>query len=317
MTAAGGETMSASETPRVVVIGGPTGIGKTAAAIELAERFGGQIVSADSMQIYRGMDIGTAKPDAVERNRVQHHLIDIVDPDEAFSAGRYAGLAGRIITDLWTNGRLPFLVGGTGLYIKACLHGLFRERAADPAVLDRLNREAEAVGAPAMHEKLRRHDPDAARRINPGDTFRIVRALELYETTGRRASDHARRHGFAEACFASLKICLYQDREELYRRINERVEAMLAAGLVAEVRGLLEKGYSPAAKSMQSIGYRHVVQYLAGNISREEMIRTLQQDTRRYAKRQLTWFRADPEVHWVDVKEGLEKPENLIKTFLK
>ncbi|MFP4040762.1 MAG: tRNA (adenosine(37)-N6)-dimethylallyltransferase MiaA [Desulfosudaceae bacterium] len=308
--------MNMSLKPKVVVIAGPTATGKTATALELADHFGAHIVGADSMQIYRYLDIGTAKPDRAERARIPHYMIDIVDPDADFSAGQYATMSGEVIDDLRGAGRIPFIVGGTGLYIKACLYGLLRSHAADSTVLDRLSREATAKGAAVMHERLRRADPEAARRINPGDTFRVVRALELLETTGRPASEHARAHGFSESRYQALKICLYQDREKLYRRINHRVEMMLAQGLVEEVRSLLDRGYSPRLKSMQSIGYRHVTQYLEKKLSWEELVRTMQQDTRRYAKRQLTWFRADPDIHWVDIKEGLEKSRNLIKTFL-
>jgi tRNA dimethylallyltransferase len=284
--------------PRVIVICGPTATGKTEAGITLARALGGEIISADSMQVYRRMDIGTAKPTAAEQAAVAHHLIDIVDPDEPFDAARYAALARAKVLELHRRGAVPLIVGGTGLYIKALLHGLFRSDAGDPAVRRRLAAEAETLGIRELHARLTACDPESARRLHPNDTARILRALEVFEVTGRPISGFHREHRFAEAPFDALQIGLHLDRDVLYERIESRVDAMLAAGLEDEVRGLLSAGYGPQLKSMQAIGYSHAAAWLAGRIGRDEAVRTLKRDTRRFAKRQMTWFRADPQIVW-------------------
>jgi tRNA dimethylallyltransferase len=286
------------EKPRVIVICGPTATGKTAAGIALARTLGAEIISADSMQVYRRMDIGTAKPTAAERAAVAHYLIDVVDPDEAFDAARYAALAREKVLALHRRGVVPLIVGGTGLYIKALLHGLFRSDACDPAVRRRLAAEAETGGILELHAQLTACDPETARRLHPNDTARILRALEVFEVTGRPISGFHREHRFAEAPFDSLKIGLHLDREALYERIECRVNAMLAAGLEDEVRDLLSAGYGPQLKSRQSIGYSHAAAWLAGRSGRDEGVRTLKRDTRRFAKRQMTWFRADAQIVW-------------------
>jgi tRNA dimethylallyltransferase len=288
-----------SPKPSIIVVCGPTGIGKTAAAIEIAETFGGEIISADSMQVYRLMDIGTAKPTAEEKARIPHHLVDIVAPDEDFDAARFASLARPLIFALNRRNKLPVVAGGTGLYVKALIHGLSQARPAAPEIRRKLKEEAASQGTSALHARLGRIDPQAAARIHPNDGFRIIRALETYEVTGRPISDHHCKHGFAESPFRALKIGLTMDRKALYERINQRVDLMIAAGLLVEVKGLLGKGYSEKLKAMQSIGYRHMADYLAGRLSWEESVRTLKRDSRRYAKRQMTWFRADSEVTWI------------------
>lgn len=284
--------------PKIVVIGGPTGVGKTAAAVAVAGAFNGEIVGADSMQIYRHMDIGTAKPTPEERARVRHHLVDILSPDEPFDAARYAERAGEVIEDLHEIGMLPLVVGGTGLYIKALVHGIFQARPVDPDVRERLKREAEIGGSTRLYERLRLKDPEAARRLHPNDAFRIIRALEVWEATGRPLSDHHGDHRFAAARFDALKIGLTLPRDALYERIDRRVDLMIADGLPEEVKTLMEMGYGPDLKSMQSIGYRHMAAWLTGDLAWVEAVRTLKRDTRRYAKRQLTWFRADPGMVW-------------------
>ena len=285
--------------PRVIVLCGPTAAGKTAAGIEVARAIGGEIVSADSMQVYRYMDIGTAKPTEAEQAAVRHHVIDVVDPDEPFDAAAYLSLGRQALGELMRAGKTPVVVGGTGLYIKALLYGLFRSDARDPAVRARLRAEAQDRGAAALHARLAQSDPQTAARLHPNDTVRILRALEVYEVTGRPISALQREHRFKDAPFRALKIGLSLDREALYRRIDQRVESMLAAGLEDEVRSLLARGYGPQLKPMQSIGYSHLAAYIAGRLSHAECIRTLQRDTRRFAKRQLTWFRADPESVWI------------------
>jgi tRNA dimethylallyltransferase len=285
--------------PRVIVICGPTAVGKTAAGIEVARAVGGEIVGADSMQVYRYMDIGTAKPTATERAAVRHHLIDVVDPDEPFDAAAYMTLGRQALSELLRRGKTPVVVGGTGLYIKALLYGLFRSDARDPAVRARLRAEAESQGAAALHVRLAQCDPPTAGRLHPNDTVRILRALEVFEVTGRPISALQREHRFGDVPFHALKMGLFLDREALYRRIDRRVEGMIAIGLEEEVRMLLARGYGPQLKPMQSIGYSHLSAFITGAVSRAECIRTLQRDTRRFAKRQLTWFRADPDIRWM------------------
>jgi len=301
--------------PKVVIICGPTATGKTSTAIELAGIVGGEIIGADSMQVYRYMDIGTAKPTADEQACVPHHMIDIVDPEEHFDAKKYAKMAHEIIMELFAQGITPLIVGGTGLYIKVLIHGLFEVDPADHNIRRRLKKQAEARGTDYLYKRLSRCDPDAAAKLHPHDTYRIIRALEIYELTGVTISDHHRTHRFQDRPFRVLKIGLYLDRDLLYDRINLRVDAMIEAGLIDEVKGLLGKGYSPNLKSMQSIGYRHMVDLIENRLSIDEALRTLRRDTRRYAKRQLTWFNADPEIVWFNPAQ-LDDISRIIKTFL-
>jgi len=289
-----------AENQKVILICGPTGIGKTAAAIEIAKVFKGQIIGADSMQVYRHMDIGTAKPTPAEQALSPHHMIDIVDPDEPFDVVRYVKLARAKIAQLHSQGITPFVVGGTGLYIKALFYGIFSSPRIDPDISRRLRIEAAEQGSGFLHRRLQRSDPDTARRLHPNDTYRIIRALETLETTGKSITHHHQAHGFSDAVFRVMKIGLTINRKALYERIDCRVEAMIAKGLVAEVEALERMGYTADLKSMQSIGYRHILEFLANKISWEECVRTLKRDTRRYAKRQLTWFGADDEIIWQD-----------------
>lgn len=302
--------------PKVIVICGPTALGKTSVAIHLAKSFDGEIVGADSMQIYRYMDIGTAKPTTDEQACVKHHLINILDPDEHFDARKYAALAREKVIKLHDQGIIPFVVGGTGLYIKALLHGLFKSEASDFDVRARLKNEVQVYGTDFLYKQLCRQDPETAKKIHPNDTYRIIRALEVHELTGKTLAEFHQAHGFREKPFVVLKIGLHMDRDILYDRINRRVDVMINSGLVIEVKALLEMGYSPNLKSMQSIGYRHIVNFIKGNCPWDEAVRTLKRDTRRYAKRQLTWFKADPEVIWKE-PEALEDIKRQIKKFLQ
>jgi tRNA dimethylallyltransferase len=298
-----------TDKPRVIVICGPTAVGKTAIGIKLARALGGEIISADSMQVYRYMDIGTAKPSIAEQSEVRHHLIDVVNPDQPFDAATYATLGRDALAEVIRSGQTPVVVGGSGLYIKALLRGLFRSDGRDPVLRQRLRAELQAVGAAAMHARLRQCDPASAARLHPNDAVRILRAIEVFEVTGQPISHHQDEHGFTDTPFRALMIGLALERGALYRRIDRRVDAMLEAGLEREVRMLLDRGYGPELKSMQSIGYSHMAAFIIGAINLEECLRTLKRDTRRFAKRQMTWFRSYPEIHWTSA----EHPEDLLK----
>jgi len=301
--------------PYVIVICGPTGIGKTSLAINLAKDFHGEIISADSMQIYRYMDIGTAKPSREELSLIPHHIIDIVAPDENFDAALYSKLAREKINYLHEKGIVPFVVGGTGFYIKSLLHGIFQTAPTDSAIRIRLKKEAAEKGNDFIYSQLCQYDPDAAEKIHPNDTYRIIRAVEIFEITGKPISEYQQEHGFEENPFHVLKIALNMERENLYERINLRVDAMIAEGLIDEVKKLLNMGYNPELKAMQSIGYRHILDFLNGKFSWEETVRILKRDTRRYAKRQITWFKADPEMVWIE-PEKYDDIRKLISNFL-
>jgi tRNA dimethylallyltransferase len=306
---------SAIAKPRIIIICGPTGVGKTTVAIDLAQHLEGQIIGADSMQIYKFMDIGTDKPTTEERARVVHHLVDFLQPDEPFDAAQYAARARAKIFELDQQHITPIVVGGTGLYIKALLHGLFDEKVSDPKIRDRLKSEAAEHGILFLYERLSRLDPESADRLHPNDTYRILRALEIVEATGQAISKHHQKHGFFDRPFDYLKIGLNLDRALLYERINRRVDAMISAGFLDEVKGLLSRGYNADLKPMQSIGYRHMVDYIENRLSWAECIRTLKRDHRRYAKRQLTWFRADPEIIWQEPGQ-VEELKLLGKNFM-
>ena len=302
--------------PKIIIVCGATGIGKTAVGIELAERLGGEIVSADSMQIYRYMDIGTAKPTPAELERVAHHLIDVVKPDEDYDAVQFSKQARDRIAEIGRRGLLPLVVGGTGLYIKALLHGLFESKPVDSRIRNRLRQEAEEKGSPILYERLQAIDPASADRLHPNDAYRIIRALETIETTGKSIADLHQDHGFEDDPYTALKIGLQMDRRKLYDRIDKRVDLMIEAGLVDEVKTLLDMGYRPDLKSMQSIGYRHVVEYLQDKSPWHECVRTLKRDTRRFAKRQFTWFGADQQIQWY-APDQLKDIAGLVEGFLE
>jgi tRNA dimethylallyltransferase len=301
--------------PKVAVLVGPTAVGKTTVALNLAEALGAEIVNADSMQVYRELDIGTAKPTPLERARVRHHLVDVAKPDESYDAARYAAEAREVIAGLHHRGVPPLVVGGTGLYIKALLAGLFRQEEAVRAVRPRLARELADHGLAALRARLESLDPATARRLAPGDTYRILRALEVAEATGRPISELHAAHDFGDRPYLTLKLGLDLPREELYRRIEDRVEAMLALGWLEEVRRLLKR-YPAGIKPLQALGYRHLVAYLEVRLPLPEAIEQTQKETRRYAKRQLTWFKADPEIRWFHPGQG-EDMLALLRDFFR
>ena len=307
--------MTSIDKPRVIVIAGPTASGKSSLSVNLASATGGEIVNADSMQVYRGMDIGTAKPTREERKGIPHHLLDIVEPDEEFNAAIYRSTALEAIDDIIRRDRTCLITGGTGLYIKALLGGLVHCPPVDEGLRASLREELSQYGPEGLYKRLMNLDPDSAKKIHPNDGIRITRALEIISLTDTLPSDLNRGHGFGENALHVLKIYLEVDREELYKRIDERTEAMVESGLVEETRDLLEKGYSPDLKSMNAIGYRHMVNFLKGKWSFEEACRLLKRDTRRYAKRQMTWFRADSDAVWIP-PDKFNTIFNKIKAFL-
>ena len=296
---------------RVVIIAGPTASGKSSLAVELAGRFHGEIVNIDSMQVYRRMDIGTAKPTLEERRAIPHHLIDVVDPDEEFNAAIYRSMAVPKILAINSRPNVCLVVGGTGLYIRALTGGLLACPPVDLPLRKELRRACEDHGSEYLHKRLEVLDPETSRRIHPHDKVRVMRALEIITLMNEPLSKVVQRHAFQERPFQVLKFYLQTGRDELYHAIDERSRLMVEKGLVQETESLLNRGYSPELKSMKSLGYRHAVGYLTGRWSLDEMLRRLQRDTRRYAKRQLTWFRADPEAIWVQPRQTEEFVERI------
>lgn len=287
--------------PPVLVLVGPTAIGKTELSFTIAQRFHCEIVSVDSMQVYRYMDIGTAKPSPEEQKRAPHHLLDVVDPDGQYDAARFAGDALEAIKQIHSRNNIPLLTGGTGLYLKALLKGLFDALPADDELREQLRIRLREEGRESLHGELCRVDPESGRRIHIQDTQRLLRGLEIYLLTGIPWSEHLRRQQEAQppVRFGNiLQLALQRDREELHERIEQRSRLMMEMGFVEEVDKLRSMGYSPDLPSMSSIGYRHVNNYLDGLWNKKSMMEYLVRDTRRYAKRQLTWFRADSDLHW-------------------
>ena len=288
--------------PEILVVCGPTATGKTRLGIALAERYGGEIVSADSMQVYRRMDIGTAKATPAERARVPHHMLDVCEPSEDYSVSRYVREAGAVCDRLLAAGKTPVLVGGTGLYIDSLLSG--RDFAARPDgdvdLRRALGEEYDLRGGEAMLETLRAFDPERAAKLHPGDRRRIVRAIEIYRLTGKTVTAHDAETRARPPRYRAFTVALsYRERADLYARIDRRVEEMAAAGLFEEVEGLLAEGLSPACTAMQAIGYKEAALALRGELSREEAVALIQQGSRRYAKRQLTWFGRNEAAHWL------------------
>lgn len=281
---------------RVVVIAGPTASGKTALAIALARRLGGEIVNADSQQVVRGLDVGTAKPTAAERAAVPHHLLDLVEPGEGMDAARFAALADAAIADVAARGRLPVVAGGTGLYVRALLHGVVAAPGRDPALRALLEDEAARLGRPALHARLAAIDPEAAARIRPNDLVRVVRALEI-AAGGRRPSELAAAHGFREDRHDAVLLALDPPRDALHARIDARVREMFAGGLLEEARALLARGGGPPPKL--PIGYAEAAAVVRGELPVEEAIRRVQVAHRRYARRQVIWLRKERGVEWV------------------
>ncbi|HOP73930.1 MAG TPA: tRNA (adenosine(37)-N6)-dimethylallyltransferase MiaA [Bacillota bacterium] len=277
----------------IIIIAGPTAVGKTDFAIWLAEQLNTEIISADSMQVYKYMDIGTAKPDAPQQQRVKHHLIDLVRPDQSFSVADYQQLFDKTVDDFKQKGRIPLVVGGTGLYIRASIQSFALDNSAqpDPELRHRYKELLQTYGNEYLHRKLTEVDPEAAARIHPNDAVRIIRALEVFELTGTPISKLQTKHGLK---YPVIYIFLDRNREELYDRINRRVELMLEQGLLEEVKSLLNMGFSADLKPMQGLGYKQLVDYLENRLTFDEAIDQMKQKTRNYAKRQITWFKREP-----------------------
>ncbi len=292
----------------LVALVGPTAVGKSRVGILVAKALGTDVLTADSRQVYRGMDIGMDKPTPAERQGVSHRLIDVVNPDEAFNTGMFRRAALAEIDRLYGEGRLPFVVGGTGLYIRTLIRGLWEGPAADWPLRTRLMAEEEAKGPGFLYEELRKVDPVTVSRLHRHDLVKIVRALEVYELLRKPLSALHQVHGFRDRPFTSLVIGLNRERAALYRRIDERVDDQVAKGLIEETARLLSAGYGRQLGSMKGLGYRQISGYLAGEYDRTEAIRRLKRDTRHFAKRQLTWFRKEPDVRWMTIDEG-ESPD--------
>lgn len=284
--------------PKLLIITGPTAVGKSAVALDLAARMGAEIVNADSQQVYRYMDIGTGKPTAAERGRVRHHLIDIINPDDEFNAAIFRRLASAAIAEIEKRQKRVMVCGGTGLYLRALTGGLFVAPAQDLSLREALNAEADRCGLAGLYQRLASVDHEAGSRIHPNDRQRIVRALEVFTLTGKPISDWQQAHAFSQKDFETLVIGLQRERADLYGVINERCERMIADGLMDEVRKLIDRGYGLDLKPLQSIGYRHMGLVLKGAMPLDEALVLMKRDTRRLAKRQLTWFRSDPEIEW-------------------
>lgn len=289
----------------VIVLVGPTASGKTAVSIELAREISGEIISADSIQVYRYMDIGTAKPDIKERAGIEHYLLDEIDPDQEFSVAKYQELALHYIERVHQKGKLPIVVGGTGLYISSLVNNIqFSETICDQELRERLKKEAADKGNEFLHQRLAEIDPEAARKIHVNDLKRIIRAIEVFEHTHQPISYHQEISRMHPPSHHFYLFGLRVEREKLYERINKRVDRMLEEGLIDEVRSLMERGYHKNMVSMQGLGYKEVMAYLKNEMTLDEMVYLLKRDTRHYAKRQITWFKRMENIQWIDLDES-------------
>lgn len=300
----------------LVILTGPTAVGKTSASIRLAKRIHGEIISADSMQVYRKMDIGSAKITKEEMDGVPHYLIDVLDPKEEFNVVKFQHMAKEAMQKIYGNGNIPILVGGTGFYIQALLYDIaFAEQEDDSSYREELEQFAEEQGAEKLHDRLKKVDPKAAEEIHEHNVKRVIRALEYYHQTGNRISEHNEQERKKESPYRYAYFVLNDEREKLYKRIENRIEEMLKAGLIEEVRALQKEGCTPGMVSMQGLGYKEVLSYLNGEISLEEAVRILKRDTRHFAKRQITWFKRERDVIWIP-KNEFAYDENRILDYM-
>lgn len=301
----------------LIIIAGPTAAGKTKTSIALAKMTGGEIISADSMQVYRHMDIGSAKVMPKERQGVPHHLIDVLEPTEEFNVVRFQALAKEAMKEIYARGRIPVLVGGTGFYIQSVLYDIdFTENEGDPACRCELERLAAEQGNEALYRLLAEVDPESAETLHPNNVKRIVRALEYHRLTGRKISEHNQEQRGKSSPYDAYYFVLTMDRATLYQRIDRRVELMLEQGLVEEVVKLKEMGLTKNDVSMQGLGYKEILAYLEGETTLEEAVYTIKRDTRHFAKRQLTWFRREPEAVWIDCDPDRRTAEDIADELL-
>ena len=306
----------------VVVIMGPTAIGKSRIAIEVARALGTEILTADSRQVYRGMDIGTDKPTMLERQGVPHQLIDLVDPDQHFNVGDYRHYAVSAIEKLHQQGQIPLIAGGTGLYIQTLLHGLWSGPPANWDLRKQLDIQAQEKGSAYIHQQLSRVDPMLAKHVHPNDYVKIQRGLEVYQALGIPLSEVHQRHGFQESPYHALVIGLSMERDRLYQRIESRVELEIEKGLIQETQQLLDQGFDRDLSSMKSLGYRQMSGFIAGDYTYDEAVRILKRDTRHFAKRQITWFRRESSTEWLHIENQepsthvAERIHHHVNTFL-
>lgn len=302
----------------LIVLTGPTAVGKTELSIKLAGAIGGEIISADSMQVYKNMDIGTAKISTAEMGQIPHYLIDILEPEEEFNVVKFKEYAGKCMEEIYAKGKIPIIVGGTGFYIQAVLYGIdFKENGEDTAYRQQLEKLYKKEGSEYLHAKLAEIDPSAAQAIHPNNVKRVIRALEYYDQTGSRISEHNEEQRKNESPYNFCYFVLNNDREVLYEKINRRVDLMMEAGLVQEVKQLLERGLSTDMVSMQGLGYKEIVSYLYGKCSLEEAVYTIKRDTRHFAKRQLTWFKREKEVTWIQKNDFDNEESEILKAILE
>lgn len=305
--------------PKLLVLVGPTAVGKTRLSIELAQAFNCEVISGDSMQVYREMDIGTAKITPAEMKGIPHHLIDIHEPEYPYSVAEFQESCTRLIPEIQERGKLPFIVGGTGLYVESVCYGFqFSESGSDEAFREEQFSYAQQHGAQALHERLREVDPVSADRLHANDQRRIVRALEIFHLTGEKWSDQLAAQK-KESPYDLLIIGLTMDRQKLYARVEQRIDLMIEQGLVDEVKALLERGVARGHISMQGLGYKEIAAYLQGEVSWEAAVEWLKRDTRRFAKRQLSWFRHMKDIQWVDMTdtENYESQYNQVSEWIK
>ena len=311
--------MNAIKKKPLIILTGPTAVGKSALSIALAKAVGGEIISADSMQVYKGMDVGTAKISKEEMDGIPHYLIDVLDPKEAFHVVRFKELGNAALEEIYHKNKIPILVGGTGFYIQALLYDIdfnMEEEKEDNAYRQELNELAKEKGAHYLHEMLKQVDPDSANAIHENNVKRVIRALEYYHDTGDQISKHNAIQEAKESPYQFIYFVLNDNRDAIYGRIEKRIDKMLEDGLVEEVKGLLDSGCKKEMVSMQGLGYKEIIDYLEGNLSLSEAVYILKRDTRHFAKRQLTWFRREKEVCWIQ-KERYETEADILKDMLR
>lgn len=307
-----------AEKKKVIVLTGPTAVGKTALSISLAKAVNAEIISADSMQVYKHMDIGTAKIMPEEMHGIKHFLVDELEPNEDFSVVRFQQMAKEAMQDIWDRGKIPLIVGGTGFYIQAILNDIdFTDNEKDDSYRNELEELAQTKGAQHLHDMLKNVDPKAAEEIHAHNVKRVIRALEYFEQTGERISEHNDEQKQKESPYNFCYFVLNDDREILYERINRRIDLMLEHGLVKEVEKLQKMGYDKTYVSMQGLGYKEILDYLNGSISLEEAVYILKRDTRHFAKRQLTWFRREKEVEWMNYQDYQSDKEKMLAAMLE